>query len=506
MTNDVISPAPRRLPRQAGVVKPDALELFALVVIFVMELAAPTLFGEGALDVINIGGPLALMAVLLPSAWYMAQRNIAVLWTPLFWFRISTATYFGFGNLTPWLANEATRLYMSALYPFTPADGTKVNLIVVACVLCVLFAAYVFDAINRRKPQPIMKTVPFRRPDSLLGTGLAFLAVGSIYKYGLVLPMMFGWYDFVIPGVVTALAGCSYVGLFLLSAWAVTPGRRAWPIVAPIVLFELFTGLITFSKADVMLPLLMVCLGMLTRGATPRRTAILATTVIATVFFLQPLVAHGRAELIAHKGALGDAGLEERTAYVASYFDPNSRRNGDPMVNGMLSRISYMNIDAYILNQYDNGAPGDSMRYALIAFIPRFLWPDKPITTSIATELSEVVTGQIGNGNSLGTGWFVEAYWNYGWLGVPLTMIPIGVLLAALSRIAVNALRNEHLFSLPAVFLGLKIGARVDGAIATDVIGASVMLIAYFSMLYVIRLWGRSMAQKYQGAPSPAHR
>src|SRR6185437_16813150 len=81
-----------------------------------------------------------------------------------------------------------------------------------------------------------------------------------------------------------------------------------------------------------------------------------------------------------------------------------------------LSRLSYVNIDAFVVDRYDSGVPGDTFHNAGAVVIPRVLWPNKPIITQLGSDLNLRVFGQ--EGSSLGIGHFAEAYWNFGWWGI----------------------------------------------------------------------------------------
>jgi hypothetical protein len=133
-----------------------------------------------------------------------------------------------------------------------------------------------------------------------------------------------------------------------------------------------------------------------------------------------------------------------------------------------LMRLSYVNVGTYAVNEFDSGIPGDTFRYAAVFFIPRFLWPEKPVLTEISNELNFSATGNFGSAVSTGLG--VEFYWNFGWLGILVGGLGMGTLLYlwSLYSIRVQEVGAWHLFAV--VLLGMKMGTRSDGFFVVDVL------------------------------------
>ena len=111
-------------------------------------------------------------------------------------------------------------------------------------------------------------------------------------------------------------------------------------------------------------------------------------------------------------------------------------------------------------------------------------WPDKPITTQSAVDFNIAATGIATSASSPGL--FAEAYWNYGWTGVILLMMPLGLLLALLSRYAIDVFHRESWLYFPVVLLAMRIGFRTDGYYVPDILGALVILISLQLVLYLL--------------------
>jgi hypothetical protein len=92
-------------------------------------------------------------------------------------------------------------------------------------------------------------------------------------------------------------------------------------------------------------------------------------------------------------------------------------------------------------DDYDNGA---TVGLALLGWVPRFLWPNKPVAGG-----SEFVTKFTGidfsRGTTVGAGPIFELYVNYGYLGVTFGFLLLGGLLRLIDVAAYRALRGGDL-------------------------------------------------------------
>ena len=89
---------------------------------------------------------------------------------------------------------------------------------------------------------------------------------------------------------------------------------------------------------------------------------------------------------------------------------------------------------AFLVEQYDEGRPGDSLQSAWAAAVPRILWPDKPDVTRFGRELYGLVTSTSNPQSALAPTYTGEAYWNGGWPAVVVVSIFVGLELGWLTR------------------------------------------------------------------------
>ncbi len=446
-----------------------AWELVGLCALVFMYEADDLIANSDMTATFNVIGPIGLIAIMGAGAWHVARNVRDGLWTALFWFRVATIIYFGIGSLIPLFASEATRLYMEATFAFAAGHIRKLNEIVAWSVLVVLATSTVVDkAFGERGSPPAVASSTQTRESATLRIGLAFLAIGETLKYLLIFPNLMGWTSIVLPGAVVQIANSNLVGFYLLTVWSLSRAPRYFPAVLGIIVFEMLMGLLMFNKTSVLYPLVVLTLGVLRSGITMPRVAVIIAAFALSFSILQPLVGYART-IQALQFRSNTAGtLTQRWQILMSFFDPASKLIPDDEVQFYLARLSYTNVAAYVIDRYDRGYPGNSLGGAFAILVPRMLWPEKPIFNP-GGDLAAEITGV--TGDIVGAGIFAEAYWNFGWGGIPLLMIPFGVILTVMSRFALNVMNREAWIYMPVLFLGVNMGLHVSGAYSIDVMG-----------------------------------
>lgn len=190
----------------------------------------------------------------------------------------------------------------------------------------------------------------------------------------------------------------------------------------------------------------------------------------------------------------GGQSLQDRVGRVATtiqafeWFDPSNddhlyridnRMNQSALVGAAVSRLS--DIGGY--------ARGATLWDALLAMIPRALWPDKPITAGSGTLVTEYTGIIYAPGTSVGIGQVMEFYVNFGSLGVIIGFMVMGVLVTMLDQLAAERLAwgDLHgfvLFFLPGISL-LQVGGQFVEVTAS---AAASIFVAILANKYLDRL------------------
>jgi hypothetical protein len=450
----------------------------------VIYAAVSTFQIEDLYVALNILGPLALMVILGLACLRMLDVSPLAIWTPLFWFRIACLTYYGLGATVPYVGSESTKIFLFGLYRFSAASALKVNLLCAAGIFVTLVFSYLFLTIQRKslRREIQLRRVSPGRSVPTLPFAIAFLAIGSFLKYALIVPYTFGLTNSVLPGYLLTLGNLYYVGIFLLLSRALRSGGVLVFAAVALILIEIIVSIASFSKTDLLFLLMFSSLAFITRKADTK-TLLTCFGVIATVYTLfQPMVTYGREAIYDRYGQIRGAGVGERLLIAQDFLKYGLREGRDTLA---LARLSYMPVNAFAIDRYDAGSPGHTLDDAAAVFVPRSLWPDKPIITRQGLELNRMILGK--GGSSLGMGHFAEAYWNFGWWGFAPFMAILALIMSIYSSISLGIMARGDGLMLPLVFIGVNLGIRVDGHFVVDVVGQTWMAVVLGTSLWCIR-------------------
>lgn len=473
-------PSPRRRPcaEREFVSFSHGTEIAALLLLLAVNVFAAEYLDKSVFAAVNATGSIALMGVLLFFCRQQLSQTPLLMWTPILWFRVSSAVYFGFGQLVPYIANPTTLAWMQETYPFLDSDIQKLNIIILLAILCVLAGAALIrplgsSALRKRADQI----------DKLPIYACLFVVFGAILRYGLIVPAALG-YLAPLPGVFIFLGKTYSAGLLLLLIYGLRWRGLALLLAVTLTLVELAVGTLLFAKTEVLITIVFSTLALWYNRPSYLRLGICFLIALSIYASLGNLVLFGREEII-RRYASADAAVspDERFQIMKRYFAGDTSQwdyvRGDSQQS--LYRLSYVNVAATVVDWHDRGKPGESLKFAFIAMIPRIIWPDKPVISNVGERTYQKITGY--TGTSYSPGLFAEAYWNFGWSGIPMTMFPFGVFLGFLSRLAITVMKRGQWGSLPAVLGGLYIGLRVDGSYVLDVIAAGSIVIFMYAIL-----------------------
>lgn len=464
-------------------IEPNWWELPAILALTAL-LAAAEIGNWRAEDTLNIVAPVWLSLAVGASMLKMGTADSRAIWTPLFWFRVATLVYFGLGNIAPVIMNSASLISAQSMYFFLPEDVERVNLIAAFGVACVLSGNLICEKLFvPARASGVARRAP-RAPREAARKGVALLLIGVGINYFILVPSSMGLIDFVVPGFIASLALCEHVGFALLAIWAFATSTTAALGVAGLVAAESVVGLLMLNKSWVLLPWLSFVIGALSYNLTILRLATAGLLISFAFGILQPLVAYGRNEAYNNPAnSSEEMSLSQNLVYLRAYFD-DKQENDPEAIQGSLLRVSFVNAAAFVVAQYDQGLPGDSLRNTLYSFIPRFLWPEKPVVL-LGGELSTLVSGEVGN--QISPGYFAEAYWNFGWIGLPLLLIPVGFFFNVTTHFAARVIEREDWLYLPILFLSLKVGMEIV-SFYIGFVGAATQVVALY---YVVKFGGQ---------------
>ncbi len=434
-----------------------------LAVVFIAAL----LGGYGVLQGIaveywvNETVPVFLAAGLLIGAVHMLRQTAAAIWSPMLWLRIVLIAYSGVGSLVPLFVNDATRMQIDSYYTLYPESIAKYNLVSVVFAISALIIARVVvsamaSTLSRLEHWSMRQTSAF----TPFQFGVLALLISLPFKTIEWIPFV-GGPQINIPASIGILSTLSYMA-YPLMIYGILQRRRgvAWAVFIPVALDSAY-GLLLFTKAGALLPVIFACLGFLMHRATLRRAIIIAASIAITYIAITPLTNYGRIQSYGQ-----DLSAQDNLKIVSEYRPGAEPTNSAEEYQASWARFSYVNAGSYAIGQYDNGLPGDTIGLISSVLVPRVLYPDKPSATRAFVDFNLAVTGSDTSQSSPGIP--AEGYWNYGWPGVIVVALTMGAVFAFWSVYAILVVQAQAWHLLFVVMLGVRSAARIDGLVATD--------------------------------------
>jgi hypothetical protein len=438
----------------------------------------------------NIVLPLSLIVAMAYGNYIMATRSVATLLTPIFAFRTAILFYGGLGSLMPIIANESELSAMLSFYPFTDSELLKYNIVILLFAFIFLLSGPLiqnFVNYGRIFYHYKKKMIIDKSNFSMFWVGFTLFTVGTIVSFIFIIPFQFGFISTTFPVMIFQVALSAQIGLFLMLISAFKTYR---PLIYPIIgagVFYIFLGILTFSKSDAILPLIMIITALVYARPSFKNFTVGALIILAFFQSIQPITAYGRHRIAQTYGTISAAmGPEERIGILRDYYNsPAEAYETD--VNYALLRFSYVNVGTLVMSRYDIGQTGNSYEYAYALLIPRLLWPAKPSLTESARTLNFEVTGN--DQSSVTSGLAPEGYWNGGWFGVALAALMTSIVfwLWSLYALRVQAAGAWHLF--PVILVGIRAGTRFDGWFVVDILGPLLFaVVGHFLLSFANRL------------------
>lgn len=436
----------------------------------------------GRLVLINQTLPAALCLVCAWAAYQIVNREPTALWTPVPWFLVACAVYFGFGPLIYHYGSEDSVLFADSYYAVDENGLTRTNMlnaVSIALVLCgFVLGSRLFPGTGPGQTRPFS----FRLTRQLM---FLFLAIGLSVEFLFVLPSRLGLLQWTLPGAIQYLSNFSKIAIILLFVLVGRGFGHYRLLLYGLIGFELIIALMSFSKLAVIEVFIAVGLGWYLIRPNLRNLVLgSAVVVLLYIFILSPFVTFGRLAF----SALGVGSVAE-IAEVAEEYGGTKRDDLAGFLPGVQSwwtRFSYSNAQAFAMNDYDLGAGGETVKLALYAFVPRLLFPDKPAMTP-GREFTAAVLGYESETHT-SPGFFAEAYWNGGWTLVVVICLYVGMVFAGFTSFVNHVIRANKYEYLPIAMIGIGLGHSPDFWFAATYVGSLVQAVGLYAVLRVLMI------------------
>ena len=231
------------------------------------------------------------------------------------------------------------------------------------------------------------------------------------------------------------------------------------------------SGLIEFSKTEVFIPLLALIGGMLAQRITMIR--ILASGVImgAALVVLQPLNLDARNEALRLISPTYRERIEIFRAAIGGELDVTASA-------GAWSRLDYTSPQNAAVHLYESGDGGSDFSRLIWAFLPRFLFPNKPVITGASTEFTYKVKGFDTSATAVGV--FINGFYNFGWFGLVFVSLTVGLILSWFRAVMEAALKADSVILLCIGLFGHMTAILISGTYLANFLGP------FVTMLYLV--------------------
>jgi hypothetical protein len=426
------------------------------------------------------------------------------------WFVLGTGIYFGVGTLSGAIAPDGRSIhYLSN--PSLIRDLLRVNILNSSSTLIVLVSAAPLAY------RPARAIAPNQLPlelDQLLMQLFPVMAALA----GIALGLQLTFFPIAENLLLRNLLSSAYL---LIPAYLLTYGLL-WNRLSPkatgiggiIAATAVMGSLLTMSKLAVISNLMALAVGIWMDRRTLRSIAIGLAALLFLYVVTDKLVTNGRNnqsyDAVVNSPFVRFNILLEALAGDGSASLGRASGGHEPGSDQeTLSRFVTTDIQAYLMDQYDSGQPGDSLRDAWVALVPRLLWPGKPVVTRFGAELHAQFWSTPNPTSALAPTYSAEAYWNYGPIGVIVFSMMIGAEIGFFTRRAHLADATGDVAFFIVAFPITVWAAFVESWIAAQYIGGFVTLVAlwYIARFFLLRLFvGRLAAsERSQWRRATAH-
>ena len=474
-----------------AVVRPVSLPIVWLLA----ALASFYLVGQEFInpEELNKTLPILLMVICAFGAFRLLHLNKDMLWSPIFWFLLTCAGYYGFGPLVYAFGDPDAVAYAQTFYHIGDAMLLRTNILNAVSILTVCLAFEVgmrwFPFLGAPTVQPVFEKVALNR------FIVISLALGLFVEYVLA-DLIAGRFGEYAPSMLLVF-GQLYNFALLLIAYSVFSGERRWRgVLIGLLIFESLHALTSFGKLGAVWTGITVFLGLYL--AKPRIKYVVWAVVLGTlayIFILSPVASYGRGEM----WMIGDQSFMSRINIAKRYITSGAifSSSEEMTPQGWWTRLNYANAQAFCIDETDAGRSQSTLSAAVFSFVPRFLWPEKPDMT-LGVMFSIAVTGNPNPTARTAPGIFAEAYWNGGRWVVLVVCAYVGLLFVVFSHLAMKFVMGFDVRWLPALSNGIFMAIRPDDWFMATYVASLPLVIVQIVALHL--LFPQSTAQVKPGS------
>ncbi|WP_133150966.1 hypothetical protein [Vibrio breoganii] len=399
---------------------------------------------------------------------------------PIFWFYVVYTLYYSVGPLIYFTGHVASLEAMNAYHAVNTASIKQTNLINSLFIMITTFVFLFFSgAILSNNNSFSLKDLISQENSTRYA--VIMLVVGLPVKIFLYLPIMFGMIDADASKVVHFVSMFPSLSIIFLTI-SFGSFKYSRLLTFSVFVLEFLLGVLSLSKFLVLLPFISLIIGL---AFCNKFKGIFFSAIVAILVYISivPVVTQSRNFILNMSGNISDANYAQRVAIIGSVAI-YGKESSDIEKIGWWTRLSYVNAQAFALEQYDKNLPGESLKYAALSFIPRVLWPDKPEISFLGRYFNTIATGS--DSSASAPGFAAESYWNFGYSGVLILAFIFGLSISLFSLYSSIVIYSGGIVYLLVIFIGINIAIRVDGWIAMSYSAPLVMALLVHIFIKII--------------------
>jgi hypothetical protein len=441
------------------------------------------------------GVPLVVFLLGACMTWRLVSRNRLSLLSPVPLGLAFVALCYGFGPLLHVFQPDSTYVTANNRLPIDDAGVFRVQLLNLAGVTCLTAGLVAAGAAGVR----LSRESGGGRPDDARtqdgfapGTGHEELRdrfllrawVGMTAVAVVIRALGWGWGmtpASSLPGFLQVVDSIGVVAVLVGAIAAARKGGTYWLLPLVPLAIEMINGLLVLEKAKVLAPIVFAFLGVYLGGMSKRLIVLGVAASLGLFALLYPLINEGRR--LVWNGREPITSLE---FYVEKLPERAAQASDVDLWHGW-ARFNFTPVQHRLMQEYDAGRPGRTYRDLPWFFVPRFLAPSKPILNN-GRRLNDLLFGHQRSAMSATN--FGEAYWNGGWLLVPITGLVAGVVVFVTAAICLWLFSRPSLAAWAVGFMGIRTSQMLQNFFTSGLLGTTIILYC-LALLLAALFWVR---------------
>lgn len=380
----------------------------------------------------------------------------------------SISLYFLFGPLFIGFGNPNSVYDVLNQYPTSPSEALLVTGMNFIGFSVLLVAALFFNGKRTEKLIMPMLVRVSRIPQKLIFT--FFLIVGGGASFYVISFDISAKPGEIISGAIRTLSMLSSMAIIAGTLYRGRGEKTLMFLAVVITVISSFFGILLFNKTAIIIPIVVLTMAFYLRT---QKIKWIIFGVVGAAFILLSIsnaVLESRNTIDMYT----QTSIQGRIEVFSDAIYSDSSMNDSKST--VWARLCYLPPQVTAVRFYDDDNGGNDIELLGWVFLPRVLFPNKPIMTRSGTDLNYKISGM--DTSSLGIGLFVSAYYNAGWPGLLIVSVISGWILSIMAAFSRAVINTGAMLLLPVAQMGSYMAFRIDGHFVADYLGSFAMVVA----------------------------